>query len=98
MGRPTLDDGPRARAFQWPPCDLSGCAESATRRGRVADRSPARQREEEEMRAVGSDVHLEFCEVAIADGAELGSAGRIATRPEEMGSSLEPWADDRVGA
>jgi transposase len=36
------------------------------------------------MRAVGLDVHLEFCEVAIADGAELRSAGRIATKPEEI--------------
>ena len=36
------------------------------------------------MRAIGLDVHLEFCEVAIADGAELRSAGRIATRPEEV--------------
>ncbi len=36
------------------------------------------------MRAIGLDVHLEFCEVAIADGAELRSAGRIATRPEEI--------------
>ena len=36
------------------------------------------------MRAIGLDVHLEFCEVAIAEGAELRSAGRIATRPEEI--------------
>ena len=36
------------------------------------------------MRAIGLDVHLEFCEVAIAEGAELRSAGRIATKPEEV--------------
>jgi transposase len=36
------------------------------------------------MRAIGLDVHLEFCEVAIAEGAELRSAGRIATKPEEI--------------
>ncbi len=49
------------------------------------------------MRAIGLDVNLEFCEVAIADGAELRSAGRIATRPEEIelfAQSLGP--DDRV--
>jgi transposase len=36
------------------------------------------------MRAIGLDVHLEFCEVAIAEGAELRSAGRIQTKPEEI--------------
>jgi transposase len=36
------------------------------------------------MRAIGLDVHLEFCEVAIAERGELRSAGRIATRPEEV--------------
>ena len=36
------------------------------------------------MRAIGLDVHLEFCEVAISEGGELRSAGRIATRPEEI--------------
>ena len=49
------------------------------------------------MRAIGLDVHLEFCEVAIAEGGELRSAGRIATRPEEIelfAQSLGP--DDRV--
>jgi transposase len=49
------------------------------------------------MRAIGLDVHLDFCEVAIAEGGELRSAGRIATRPEEVelfAQSLGP--DDRV--
>jgi transposase len=36
------------------------------------------------MRAIGLDVHLEFCEVSIAEGGELRSAGRIATKPEEI--------------
>ncbi len=50
------------------------------------------------MRAIGLDVHLEFCEVAIAEGAELRSAGRIATKPEEielfaqsLGASTTGW-------
>ncbi len=49
------------------------------------------------MRAIGLDVHLKFCEVAISEGGELRSAGRIATRPEEIelfAQSLGP--DDRV--
>jgi hypothetical protein len=33
------------------------------------------------------DVHLEFCEVAIADDGEVRSAWRIETRPEQIGSS-----------
>ena len=36
------------------------------------------------MRAIGLDVHLEFCEVAIAEGVEVRSAGRIATKPAEL--------------
>jgi transposase len=36
------------------------------------------------MRAIGLDVHLEFCEVAISDQGEVRSAGRIATKPEEL--------------
>ena len=36
------------------------------------------------MRAIGLDVHLEFCEVAIAEGGEVRSAGRIATKPAEL--------------
>jgi transposase len=30
------------------------------------------------------DVHLEFCEVAIAEDGEVRSAGRIETKPEEI--------------
>ncbi len=36
------------------------------------------------MRAIGLDVHLEFCEVAIAEGGEVRSAGRIETKPAEL--------------
>ena len=48
-------------------------------------------------RAVGLDVHLEFCEVAIAEGGEVRSAGRVETKPAELelfAQSLGP--DDRV--
>ena len=49
------------------------------------------------MRAIGLDVHRDFCEVAIAEGGEVRSAGRIETTPE----ALELFAgslgrDDRV--
>ena len=36
------------------------------------------------MRAIGLDVHLEFCEVAIAEEGEVRSAGRIETKPEQV--------------
>jgi transposase len=48
-------------------------------------------------RAIGLDVHRDFCEVAIVEGGELRSAGRIATTPEQLGlfaQSLAPT--DRV--
>ena len=34
------------------------------------------------VRAIGLDVHRDFCEVAIAEEGTVRSAGRIATRPE----------------
>ena len=49
------------------------------------------------MRAIGLDVHRDFCEVAIAEAGAVRSAGRIATRPEVLdlfAASL--GADDRV--
>jgi transposase len=35
-------------------------------------------------RAIGLDVHLEFCEVAIVEGGALRSAGRIETSPGQL--------------
>ncbi|MCA1679838.1 MAG: IS110 family transposase [Actinobacteria bacterium] len=49
------------------------------------------------MRAIGLDVHRDFCEVAIEEDGELRSAGRIETSPEKLelfAGSLGP--DDRV--
>ncbi len=49
------------------------------------------------MRAIGLDVHLDFCEVAIADGDELRSAGRVETRPEALELFAQSLgSDDRV--
>src|SRR5579859_1930951 len=48
-------------------------------------------------RAIGLDVHREFCEVAICEDGETRSAGRVAATPEgvrSLASSLVP--SDRV--
>jgi transposase len=36
------------------------------------------------MRSIALDVHRDFCEVAIKDGAEVRSAGRIKTSAQEL--------------
>jgi transposase len=49
------------------------------------------------LRAVGLDVHRDFCEVVILEAGELQSSGRIETTPEALelfAQSLAP--DDRV--
>jgi len=49
------------------------------------------------VRAIGLDVHRDFCEVAIVEAGEVRSAGRIETTPETLelfAGSLAP--DDRV--
>lgn len=49
------------------------------------------------MRAIGLDVHLEFCEVAIAEGGAVRSAGRIETKPERIELFAQSLGkDDRV--
>ena len=49
------------------------------------------------MRDVALDVHLDFCEVAIAEAGEVRSAGRISTKPEELELFAESLArTDRV--
>jgi transposase len=48
-------------------------------------------------RAIGLDVHREFCEVAICEDGEVRSAGRVPATPEgvsSLGESLLP--SDRV--
>jgi len=49
------------------------------------------------VRAVGLDVHRDFCEIALVEDGELRSAGRIETKPEALelfAQSLGP--DDQV--
>jgi transposase len=54
-------------------------------------------RKEDLVRSIGLDVHRDFCEVAIVEGGEVRSAGRIETTPatlELFAQSL--CASDRV--
>ncbi|MGH3468256.1 MAG: IS110 family transposase [Thermocrispum sp.] len=44
----------------------------------------ANRRKEESMRSIGLDVHRDFCEVAIAEGGEVRSPGRIEMTPEAL--------------
>jgi transposase len=49
------------------------------------------------MRAIGIDVHRDFCELAISEGGQLRSAGRVPSTPEQLellAQSLGP--DDEV--
>jgi len=36
------------------------------------------------VRAIGLDVHRDFCEVAISEAGEVRSAGRVAARPDAL--------------
>ena len=89
-GQAVLRGGLRARAFCGRPCDLPGCASSA-----YLSVSFARWfsifivRAEEVVvssagRAVGLDVHLEFCEMAVCENGQVRSAGRVDTKPEAL--------------
>ncbi len=90
--------GVGARAFRWPPCDWSGLRCERECVGVVCPPVlPPSETEEDQVRAVGLDVHLEFCEVAISEGGEVRSAGRIETKPERIELFAESLgAEDRV--
>src|SRR3954454_12106539 len=81
------------------PCDPPGCAASTN--PSLSCVPPlslvSTSIEGRRMRFIGSDVHRDFCEVAIAEAGRLRSAGRIETRVESLelfAQSLEP--DDQV--
>ena len=88
--------------FGGRPCDLPGCASSAypsVSFARCFSRLSIERGggEEWSVRAIGLDVHLDFCEVAIVEDGEVRSAGRIETTPERLelfAGSLGP--EDRV--
>jgi transposase len=49
------------------------------------------------VRDIGLDVHRDFCEVAIAEGGEIRSAGRIETTPQALELFAQSLGrDDRV--
>ena len=89
--------------FRWPPLRLARVSRELVS---VVVVSPLLLREfnneeEDEVRsagrAIGVDVHRDFCEVAIAQDGEVRSAGRVDTTPERLelfGASLDPR--DRV--
>src|SRR3954462_13933442 len=49
------------------------------------------------MRSIGIDVDRDFCEVAIAEGGSVRTAGRVATEPQAL-ALLARWLgpDDEV--
>jgi transposase len=85
--------------FSGRPCDWPGCAVSANPSlsfARLSSRT-VDVKEEVVVRAIGMDVHRDFCEVAIVAAGRTRSVGRIATTPEALelfASSL--GAGDRV--
>jgi transposase len=49
------------------------------------------------VRAIGQDVHLDFCEVAISEDGTVRSAGRIEATPEQIELFARSLgAEDRV--
>jgi hypothetical protein len=64
------------------PCDWPGCAASADPSVSLAHGSPessVSSTKGAKVRAIGLDVHRDFCEVAIAEAGKVRSAGRIAS-------------------
>ena len=48
-------------------------------------------------RAIGLDVHLDFCEIAVCEDGKVRSAGRVASTPEALKVLVESLlATDRV--
>src|SRR3954467_11507682 len=82
------------------PCDWPGCAASADPSVSLAHSSPESLVSSVKgamVRAIGLDVHRDFCEVAIAEQGNVRSAGRIATRPEVIELFAQSLGtDDRV--
>ncbi len=87
LGRPVCAMGFEPDLFSGRPCDLSGCASSANPSVSFARLfSPFCDDElvEGVVRAVGLDIHRDFCEVAILDRDELRSVGRVKTTPADL--------------
>lgn len=101
MGQADLPRGPRARLIDGRPCDLPGCAASAypsvSFAPGVLQLALSSGGRDVMSRAVGLDVHLEFCEVAICEDGQVRSAGRVESTPEGLGALADSLvATDRV--
>jgi transposase len=76
--------------FRWPPLRLARLRLERVSLVVVCPRVSRNSKDAEEDavdrlgRAIGLDVHLEFCEVAIVEAGVLRSAGRIDTTPERL--------------
>src|SRR5829696_2731566 len=77
--------------FSGRPCDWPGCAVSTNPSvsfAQLSSRIVNVVKEEGVVRAIGMDVHRDFCEVAIAQAGTVRSAGRIETRPAALELSV----------
>jgi transposase len=93
----------RGLVFFGRPCDLPGlCREHVSVVVVCPLVLPVHRREEVVVsrsigRAIGLDVHRDFCEVAIAEEGAVRSAGRVETTPERLELFAQSLgADDRV--
>src|SRR5215211_7301919 len=103
-----MRDGPRARAFRSAaPATCLDCAASTYRSmslSRWFSRCTSTAVVEVRMtvsrwvgRAIGLDVHRDFCVVAICEDGEVRAAGRVPSTPEGLGLLAQSLiASDRV--
>jgi hypothetical protein len=100
VGRPLSTMGFEPENSVAAPCDWPGCAASADPSVSLAHSSPessVSSTKGAKVRAIGLDVHRDFCEVAIAEAGKARSAGRIETRPQVLELFAQSLAtDDRV--
>ena len=98
LGRRFLDDGRVSPGFSVAaPATCPVALRARMRRCRLPIGSPATRTEGGAGASDRLDVHLEFCEVAIAEDGEVRSAGRIKTKPEEIELFAQSLgAEDRV--
>ena len=65
-------DGPRARAFRWPPLrPVRLCCERESVAVVCPPVLPFQLHEEDEVRAIGLDVPRDFCKVAVVEGVKF---------------------------
>ena len=100
MGRPFFVDGPLSPGFSVAaPATDPVALRARMRRCRLPTVLSCRRWSTKgaRVRAIGLDVHRDFCEIAIAEAGEVRSAGRIATRPEVLEVFAQSLARGRSG-